>query len=566
MYTLHFIRPIWLVGVVVAPVLTWWVYHRATQTDPWRRVCDAELLASLREDRGFASALAHGYFALLGVITSIALAGPTWNALDTTAFRSQRALVVVLDLSRSMQARDVTPSRLHVAHAHARALFEKEREGLLGLVVFAGDAFTIAPLTPDGHALGAILPAMTPEIVPRQGSRVDLGLAKALELLRGSALTEGSIVVISDGMVGDRALDRARRLAERGVTVSVLAVGTAAGGRIPIVGGGYLRSLNGAEVVARAELDSLRSLARAGSGRFLQANVASTELGGFLPHATLGTENIRGSERETRIWVDRGPWITLLLLPLAAVFFRRGWIVAIACVCLLPTMTVHADADFGGLRTLPGADPQVGGFETSDIETNRDSWRWRGVALYREARYLEAAEAFAQGDTSDDHYNRGNALAKSGLFRPALAAFEQALDKNPQNADARFNRDLVAGLVRELPQDTQTRKGDESASERARGANQSEPNGSRDAADTRRAASTQSSGAAPAERLDALAAQAIEGDGVSVHATRGDAETYDALEGTLDSIAADRMTLWRRKIENRWRRRSQPLPAQSDAW
>lgn len=583
---LHFLRPVWLIGVVVSPLLVWLVWRRVQGGDPWRRICDGHLLPYLRLSRaGDGGAVRFASIALLGVLAALALAGPSWNAAEVPMYRALRARVVVLDLSRSMDAFDVAPSRLALARAKASTLLERSREVQAGLVVFAGDAFAVTPLTSDTETLIAILPAFDTSVMPEQGSRPDLGLKEAAELLRGAGVSQGDIVLISDGAKGRHAVDAAGALHERGFRVSVLAVGTASGGEIPIAAGGSLRSLDGEVVVAKTPLGLMREIATAGGGHFGVATGSDQDIATLLealepdgaPH------DFETTTHRARVWLDRGPWIVLAMLPLAAVGMRRGWIVALACVCIMPAPRSMAGSgdDFGGLQALP--EPEASSTEGAGAWKDRSGWRWRGVTLYREGRYLEAAEVFARGDDADDHYNRGNALAKAGLLRAAVAAYGEALARESIHEDARFNHRLVARLLGRQappPQRGESRRG----GERSQASDRSErgqprlrqppaagseplPQPSPFDEDTPRATDSAGSGRglqAGEFGRDRPQAESF-GDARSA-VGRPTGSELKAMEGALNRIVEDRLTLWRRKIELKWRNRSRKLPALSDAW
>ncbi|MDQ2696524.1 MAG: VWA domain-containing protein, partial [Pseudomonadota bacterium] len=220
----HFLRPLWLLALLPLPLVLWQL-RRAAGAGAWRKVCDPHLLAQLLSDsQGGGRKIP---LALLGIgwlLAVLALAGPVWSQYPLPVMQSRDALVIVLDLSRSMLAADLKPSRLVQARFKAADALERRREGQTGLVAFAGDAFAVAPLTTDSATLTALLPVLSPDIMPVQGSRADLGLEKAGELLDGI----GDVLLITDS-ADAAALAAARALRERGVTVSVLGVGTPAG-------------------------------------------------------------------------------------------------------------------------------------------------------------------------------------------------------------------------------------------------------------------------------------------------------------------------------------------------
>ncbi|MEO8922707.1 MAG: VWA domain-containing protein, partial [Caldimonas sp.] len=186
----HFIHPLWLLALVPLAWLAW----RACQPggdNPWRRIVDARLLPLLMvgqtDARGSRTVLwlvAAGW-----LIATLALADPAWERKPQPVFQTNAARVVVLDLSSSMNASDLKPSRLARARYKVDDVLALGAEGQTGLVVYAGDAFTVTPLTRDVNTIRAQLGALAPDLMPSDGSRADLGLLKAGELLRHAGVS-----------------------------------------------------------------------------------------------------------------------------------------------------------------------------------------------------------------------------------------------------------------------------------------------------------------------------------------------------------------------------------------
>ncbi|MDH3769959.1 MAG: VWA domain-containing protein, partial [Nitrospirota bacterium] len=346
-----------------------------------------------------------------------------------------------------MDARDVQPSRLEVAREKASKILAQTGEQQAGLVVFAGDGFEIAPLTTDAQSLIGLLPAFDTSVVPVQGSRPDLALERAQALLRRGAPSGGEIVLITDGAKGRRAVDVAARLRAKGVRVSVLAVGTAKGGRIPLAGGANLRGLDGEWVVAETPLDLLADVANAGGGRFAAATADDSDLAKLLlaDPVSDASSGLVATGRHARMWQDRGPWLVLPLLAALALGFRRGWIFSLAIFSLsLPMASLEAS------QSARSASSNEASSGVARLGTERRmEWRWLAVEMYRAGRYRDAAALFGNGDRADDHYNRGNALALGGLLRAAVAAYREALVRDSEHEDAHYNLAVVRSLLEE---------------------------------------------------------------------------------------------------------------------
>src|SRR5690606_38281110 len=231
---LHFLRPAWLIALPLGAVLIFAALRAQASGGAWRRVVDRALQPLVLSDSdrysGRRLPLLGALFAW--AVATIALAGPTWERLPVPAFRSNEALVVALDLSRSMDAADLPPSRITRAKLKLLSLLDRRDGGQTGLVVFSAHAFTVTPLTTDTRTIASLVAALTTDIMPSQGSRIDVGLAKAAALLRQANVTNGRILLMTDAPPSARDVAAARALAAEGIAVSVLAIGTEDGAPI----------------------------------------------------------------------------------------------------------------------------------------------------------------------------------------------------------------------------------------------------------------------------------------------------------------------------------------------
>ena len=453
------VRPWWLAAIPPGLALVWWLRRHWSRSGSWESIVDPALLPHLVVGAGTPRReWPWAVMAVSVVVAGLALAGPAFQRIEQPVFRSLAARVVVLDVSRSMDARDLVPSRMVRARHKVSDLLRRSRDGRTGLVVFAGDAFVVAPLTRDADTLVHLLSAVDTSVIPVQGSRPDLGLAAARELLENGRASVGEVILVTDGVQGPRTRDTAETLAAQGIRVSLLAVGTEEGAPVPLSEGGFLKSMSGEIVVPRVDLAALRAVAGAGKGRFstLTADDADVD---WLLGARVDDPWRRALEevdRNTDEWRDEGPWLVLVLLPMAALAFRRGWLLAwpFATSLALSFPVSEAGAlEFADLWARPDqqAARAIERGDTDRAVVVAPDHRWRGTALYRGARYDESAGAFAGGDTAGDHYNRGTALARAGDLRRALDAYREALARDPAHEDAEHNRKIVEALLQMQP-------------------------------------------------------------------------------------------------------------------
>jgi Ca-activated chloride channel family protein len=392
------------------------------------------------------------------LLAVIALADPVWEKQPQPVFRTEAARVVVLDLSRSMDSSDLKPSRLERARYKVEDVLRRSEEGQVGLVVFAGDAFVVAPLTQDARTITELLKALEPGLMPVQGSRVDLGLRKAGELLKQAGAGRGEILLVTDGYEGDKAVDAARQLRRQGYTVSVLGVGTTQGAPLSNGAGGFVHDEKGAIVVPRLGVASLRALASAGGGRYATITGNGADLNALLtPLVPQLNAKVKQTGLETDAWRSRGPWLIVLLLPLAALAFRRGWLLGLILLVVATTTTLPQPAmastwdDLWTRRDQQAAQALAAGEHAKAAELATDPEQ-RGTAQYRAGLYKEALADFSRASGPDAAYNQGNALARLGRYQEAIAAYDKALAAQPHMDDALHNKAAVEALLRQQKQ------------------------------------------------------------------------------------------------------------------
>ncbi|MGH8191665.1 MAG: VWA domain-containing protein [Rhodanobacteraceae bacterium] len=455
---LHFLRPWWWLALLPLPLALWALARGGGGRAVLSRIADAALLPYLVHDGGARRRAALALAALAWLLAVAALAGPAWQKLPTPLYVNGAARVVALSLSDDMLAQDLKPDRMERAKFAVRDLLDDAGDARTALVAYAGAAFTVAPLTDDKNTVLNLLHALRPDVMPVPGNDAAAGIRQGARLLQQAHVKGGEIVLVTD-TAGAAAVAAARDVRSDGVRVDVLGVGTPEGAPVPQSGGGFAHGTGGL-LMARRDDAALDAVARAGGGRYV---VLQPDGGGTAAFAVPIAEAGHADRGEhAQLWRDGGIWLLPALLLLAALAFRRGWLLVLA-VCVLPMAmspahastwsSLWANRDQRALQALRHGDAG----QARQLATTSGV---RGAADYRAGDYAGAAHSFAQGDDARARYNLGNALARQGEYQKAIDAYRHALQLEPKLADARANLDSVeAWLKQHAPPPSPQRQG-----------------------------------------------------------------------------------------------------------
>lgn len=462
----HFLRPEWFWALLPAVLLFALLRSRFGGQSNWEQSIDSDLLPYLLDSpQGKTSKVPLTGLFIAWILATIAMAGPVWQKLPEPVHERQDALVIILDLTRSMYAVDVSPNRLIRAKHKLTDLLGERKEGVTGLVVFAGDAHTVTPLTDDPGNIMAMLPALAPEIMPVPGSRLTPALKRAYQLFKDGGAASGRILIVTDGIRDMASAEVVARKHHNAYPASVLAVGTAKGAPISAdrltPNGGYLKDKQGNLIIPKVDFDALREFAGEAGGRFSRMTLDDADLKYLLANQALpGEGEFRTLQRDFNVWREEGPWLLLVLLPIAALAFRRGWLWS-----LLPLMLVlhsrPAEASiWENLWKTPDQQAATA-LKHGDAKRAAQLFKdpaWRATAQYRSKDFAGAASTFGDVDTSSGNYNLGNALAHEGHYGPAIKAYDQALSMNPDNIDAAYNKKIIEKLLKQQKQQQKQHK------------------------------------------------------------------------------------------------------------
>jgi len=453
----QWLRPEWLFAIPVVVAIAVLLARGKLGSGNWQSVIDPGLMPFvLSRDPGRGTDYRWWLMGVTGVIAVVALAGPAWERIEQPVFRAEQALVLALDLSRSMDAQDVAPSRLRRAKLKILDMLDRRESGQTALLVYSANAFTVTPLTNDNDTIAALVNSLGTDIMPSRGSFPEVAIVKGQQLLEQAGAGYGEILLITDGGSSPAADDAARDLKSSGYSLSVLGVGTTQGAPIPRASGGFVTDNRGQIAVPRLEERGLRSLAGIGGGRYMRISTDDRDLDVLLSGEFSGGAALAENSLVTDRFREEGPWLLLLLLPLAALAFRRGWVlVALIFIVPLPQPAHAVSWDDLWLNKDQQARKALEAGNPGDAAALFENPDWQAVADYRAGDYAGSAEVFAENSDARNLYNLANAMALQGELDSAIDTYEQVLEIEPGNEDASYNLELVNGLKDQQEQQNQ---------------------------------------------------------------------------------------------------------------
>ena len=455
---LHLLRPLALLGLIPALIAVALAQWRKRSAGNWEKIINPALLPYLMQGETSKKQRGVLWVLLAWMIACLALAGPSWQQLPQPVHKKDAALILIMDLSPSMLAEDVKPSRLERARFKLIDILKNRSEGFSALVVYGGAAYTLTPLTEDSNTIISLVPVLHPALLPEYGSNTEDAIETALELAVNGGYQQGDLLLISDG-VSRSAFNTIQSMMSKAgkFRLSILGVGTEQGAPIPTGASGFAKDRNGAIIISKLSPASLQMLAQNNGGIYagmsaddsdIEALLATTEE--LFPDAT------RELERSFDLWDDQGFWLAFLLLPIILLSFRKG---NIALILLAPVLFSDPASALGWQDLWKTADQQaseaMASGDAAIAQTLFKDRQWRGSAAYKAGDYESAISDYLDFDSADSHYNRGNALAHSGDLDAAIEAYDQALAMNPEMEDAQANRELLEQFKQQQKQQEQ---------------------------------------------------------------------------------------------------------------
>ncbi|MGH6760766.1 MAG: VWA domain-containing protein [Phyllobacterium sp.] len=461
----HFLRPWWLLAIIIAGVLVWLVNRRSDVRSRWKGLIAPHLLDHLITDGQNRKRLQPAsMIAALMVLGAIAVAGPTWQRQQPPFVEDKAPLALVIDLSQTMDAVDITPSRLERVKLKIRDILALRPGARTAVFAYAGSAHMVLPLTDDAKLIQTYVNSLATRIMPVQGKDT----AKALQFVEqnlGQDEVPGTLLFLTDGIEAS-ALDAFKNHSGNN-EIMVLAVGTPEGGPVRSGEGQYLTSASGARVIARLDVDQLKAFKHEAGVQLATVTLDDSDVQWIASRIQTHLQS-KLADGEA-VWLDAGWWLLIPIVLLSAFWFRRGWSIHWTGALLLGFALAHPGraeaAEFNFADMWLTRDQQARrAFEKGDYQGAAALFQnpmWLGTALYRAGRFGDAADAFAKVNTPESYYNQGNALAQMDKPEEAAASYREALKLRPDWPLAQRNLEIVEKIIADRKKEDEEEKAED---------------------------------------------------------------------------------------------------------
>ena len=474
----HFLRAGWILLIPISILLIFFFKRRMLTIGNWEKLIDKRLLPYVMSRRQLSDNQYKWWLiSLISVLSIIALAGPTWERIEQPSFRTDQSLVIALDLSRSMNAQDITPNRLTRAKLKILDILERRQGAQVALIVYSANAFTVTPLTSDTDTIIALINSIDTSIMPSRGSYPALAIDKGLQLLNQASVSNGEIILVTDGGITSDSFSSAQKLRDEGYRLSALGIGSMNGAPIPKETGGFITDSTGQITISRLEVDDLKDLVEIGGGSYTSITSNDQDIDTLLSEVYSAVRESDDSVT-TDQWKEFGPWLLLIVVPFGSLLFRKGWVFIFLLTIMPIDNSVYA-LDWNDLwktRDQQAKEAMESGDYDKAIELFEDS-EWLSAAHYKAGNYRQSANGYNNNSNIDHLYNHANSLAKIGQFEEAIENYEKVIAEEPNAEDALYNLNLLKNLLSENQSSEENNDDGQSSEEASTGEQSQQQNG-----------------------------------------------------------------------------------------
>jgi len=463
----HFLRPEWFIAFIPFVIVFFMQQRKLKLKGQWKNIVSPALQPyMLKHQTENKSSSVIKYALLAAVLLSIfALAGPSWKKQPSQVFNSQAGLIIALDLSLSMTAQDVSPSRLQRAKYKIRDVLNQNIGSNIALIAYAGDSHVASPLTRDVKTIKSMLPALDPYIMPAQGSNVRRLVDESIKLFEQGKSSPKTLLLVSDGVEESDIEYASNALKSENIHLSILAIGTEQGAPLVQPDGRFFKDSKGQVIMPELEWDNLKALADQSNGRIRALTGSDSDIQ-YLTNIKNLSQEYQETEESVEFdqWFDSGYWLIFPALLLALISFRKGVLLSLCIVLLLPD-TSWADQTDIKTSSMPDLllnsdQAAMKQFESNPAEAAEmfSNKQWKASSLYKAGDYESALPHWDNLKDTESLYNKANTLAHLNKLDEALAAYEKVLEQKPDHEDAKFNKKLIEKMIQQ--QDSQQSKQD----------------------------------------------------------------------------------------------------------
>jgi Ca-activated chloride channel family protein len=451
----HFLRPLWLMLLPCVVLIYFLSKKRIVRRSAWEKVIEPHLLPYLISDR-IEQPTSPVIALLLPLVVSLlilALSGPTVKKLPTDVSFNKAPLIICFEMSDYMLSRDIDPSRLKRAMYKLEDLLKRYQGAEVALIAFAGDAHLVVPLTDDYTTVLSLAKTLTPELMPKKGAHLD-GLVTMVKDLMARNPKAKVVIITSTNIseTSDHAVDLINSI-DGPVTIWAFAseLGApvqSAEGRFEQLQGGEVKisKINKELLDKLKRLDGVNTIAFTPDSRDVDLIAKSME----SAHAIVSRRELFFDS-----WYDLGPYFlaVAMVISLFCFFFLRQqwWLFGVLLLVIVPEVKADGIKDWFLRPDQQAERALLNGDAKKAAELFDDDFR-KGSAYYQAKMYDHAIEYLSKVDTSDGHYNLGNAYAQKGQIVEAIQSYDQALKQNPKNEDAKANKELLEKLLKDQQQ------------------------------------------------------------------------------------------------------------------
>ena len=415
LHNFHFLRP-WFLLLLLIPIFLYFNYFRGSRIQSsWQKVIDKRLLDFLLIK---GSAQKRHFYILIGFLSTIlaiiAIAGPTFQKIEVPSYNVQNPVMIVLNMSSDMQEGDLPPSRLSRAKYKINDFLNLLRGVQAGIEIYSNEPFVISPLTDDMNILKNLLPAISFEIMPSNGDRLDRAIDLAVSKIKSAGYNQGRLVIFTPdvGQKFDLALASSKKAYSENFVVDIIGVTSQTNEKLSLV-------------------------ATSGGGQYWNIQTDDSRISELALSLNKQNGTLEESENMRTIWLDAGWYILFLPILGFLMFFRKGILITIFTLLSFNAQAgLFINSNQEGLNSFNNQD------YNQAVSLFNDP-NWQAASFYRLGDYQKAYKLYQKDNSINGIYNQGNSLAKSGKIAEAIKKYEDVLQQDPNHEDAKFNLDYL---------------------------------------------------------------------------------------------------------------------------